>query len=145
MVCFHYVQKRLIPRNDVRSCEGAAFLLQSKERLLVMARNDTTFGSCFQTLQPLGTREPGWMISGQPSLRNTITPVFDYLYRPCEHLFPKGRERRLTWQWSLMNRNVPLSAMLICIPIRPVPVSIRLSLLYSNATYHRCGRASGAK
>jgi hypothetical protein len=86
---FHYVQKRLIPRNDARSCEGAAFLLQSEESLFVMPRNDTTFGSCFQTLQPLGTCEPGWMISGQPSLRNTITPVFDYLYRPCEHYFQK--------------------------------------------------------
>ena len=86
---FHYVQKRLIPRNDVRSCEGAAFFLQSEESLLVMSRNDTTFGSCFQTLQPLGTREPGWMISGQPPLRNTITPVFDDLYRPYEQFFQK--------------------------------------------------------
>lgn len=25
----------------------------------------------------------------------------------------------ITWQWSLMNKNVPLSGMFICIPINP--------------------------
>ena len=42
-----------------------------------MARDNTALGRRFQALQSLGAREPGRVISGQPALRNPITPVFN--------------------------------------------------------------------
>ena len=83
-----------------------------------------TASSSFELLQSLRTPEPRWMVTSQPALRDAITPLKRSVLSGgrWELLFER-RTFSMTWQWSLMNRKVPLSCMLICIPIKPVEFS----------------------
>lgn len=87
------------------------------ECLLVMPRNYLPSRRPLQLLQSLGAPEPCWMVSCKPTLGNAVTP----LGQPSI-LHPLGDGLlafSMTWQWSLIKRKVPLSGMLICMPINP--------------------------
>lgn len=51
--------------------------LQILQRLLVMTRNDLSSRRPLQLLEPLCALEPRWVITSEPSLGNSITPVLD--------------------------------------------------------------------
>jgi len=42
-----------------------------------MTWDNLTFGGSLQVLQSLGALEPCWMVSGQPSLWDTVTPILN--------------------------------------------------------------------
>ena len=98
---------------------GSALADQFFERLLVVPGNHLSSGRSLQLFQALCAAEPSRMVSCQPTLWDAITPL-----NPTVSSAPLEKARILTfsitWQWSLMKRKVPLSGMLICIPINPV-------------------------
>lgn len=49
--------------------------LQLQESLFVMPGNDPSFGRSLKPFQPLCTLEPSRVISRQPALRNSISPL----------------------------------------------------------------------
>ena len=83
-----------------------------------MAWNDLPLGDAFQLLEPLSAPKPRGMVSSQPALGDAVDPLQMLAMASNE-----GKVVRLTfsltWQWSLIKKNVPVSGMLICIPIRP--------------------------
>ena len=63
------ISQQFLPRFEefilpLPSCQVVLDLaLKLQECLLVMTGDDSTPGCCFQTLETLGTAEPGWVVS----------------------------------------------------------------------------------
>lgn len=136
---------RLLPRFCHHDCSNqhtsssisSATTNQTFEGLLVMPRNYLSPGRSFQLLQALCTPEPCRVISSQPALWDSIAPL--QMNHQSVILFSEAKYGRIltfsmTWQWSLMNKNVPLSGMLICIPINPSCYSACFTMVNSSRT-----------
>jgi hypothetical protein len=49
--------------------------LELQECLLIMSGNNSSSCSSLDALQSLGAAEPSWVVTGQPALWDTITPL----------------------------------------------------------------------
>lgn len=70
------------PRSHVLSIHVFLFL-NSQERFFIVSWDNLSLRRSDELLQPLGGSEPRWMISSEPSLRNSITPLFSHV--SCGH------------------------------------------------------------
>lgn len=93
---------------------------QVLEGLLVMTWDDLPPSRPFQLLESLSALEPRWMVPCQPPLWDPVTPLHISAINIEITKMMDKLTFSMTWQWSLMKRKVPLSAIFICIPIKPV-------------------------
>lgn len=52
--------------------------LELQECLLIMSGNNSSSCSSLDALQSLGAAEPSWVVTGQPALWDTITPLWEF-------------------------------------------------------------------